>query len=237
MKKILMALLPCIALSFTSCGDSEYEMHQTFFYPQMPGGMRIYADQQQDTIHVLSLDSWTASTSATWMTVTPTSQNIPAMSSADVKLTLKLEKNTTGQTRGGYINVASYDQISMPVIQYYWLNIRRPEPKYTSSSSVLPGIDSNGSSSAYGDVKASFPLDLKAAAADTSLIFTVYQDDATLQSSAEWVKTEGNSFVSGNHNVKVSVEANHDTAPRNAQITLTSGGISSIIEVTQEGRK
>ena len=59
MKKLIASLLPCAALALASCGDSNYEFHQTFFSPLKINGMDFFADQQSDTIHLLSLDSWT----------------------------------------------------------------------------------------------------------------------------------------------------------------------------------
>ena len=64
MKKLIASLLPCAALALASCGDSNYELHQTFFSPLKINGMDFFADQQSDTIHLLSLDSWTLASTA-----------------------------------------------------------------------------------------------------------------------------------------------------------------------------
>lgn len=39
MKKLIASLLPCAALALASCGDSNYELHQTFFSPLKINGM------------------------------------------------------------------------------------------------------------------------------------------------------------------------------------------------------
>ncbi len=127
MKKILFALVPCAALLFAACGDSKFEYHQTNFWPQKPQGIRVYADQQKDTIRLQSLDSWTlTSTAPEWLTVTPTECNVQAGYSASTLLTLTMEKNATGQPRYASIDVKAYDKISMPVVQLPFLNIIQP---------------------------------------------------------------------------------------------------------------
>ena len=221
MKKIFASLIPCAALALASCGDSNYEVHQTFFSPLKNGGMEFFADQQSDTIHLLSLDSWTLASTASWMSVTPTSKNIPQYQSADTRLDITTEVNTTGATRIAYINVTANVSPSMPVIQRPWLNIKQPTAFYTDTDKE-------------STKKATFPLMLKAAANDTTLIFKVYQDGATLSSSADWVTPDSTTFKSGLHKVKVSFTANSTNAKRNATLTLTSAGVSTDIIVSQD---
>ncbi|MBQ5909468.1 MAG: hypothetical protein IIW85_03980, partial [Bacteroidaceae bacterium] len=60
MKKVFPLLVSVIALCFAACTESSYEYHQTYFYPQQPGGKMMYADQTLDTTRVISYDSWTA---------------------------------------------------------------------------------------------------------------------------------------------------------------------------------
>ncbi len=226
MKKTLLSLLPCAALLFASCGDSEYEVHETYFYPQKPNGIRVYADQQQDTIRLYSIDAWTlTSTTPEWLTVTPTSSIAINGSAGSTRLNLDMEKNATGQPRWGYIRVQAYDQIAMPVIQYSWLNVRQPDPQYyTVSEDLNNNIE---------DTRVRFDIQLKAQPVDTAIVFTVYQNDATLASSAEWVTISGTQFTTGQHRVKVFIAENEGTDKRNATLTLTSGGISTPINIEQ----
>ena len=60
MKKLFQPLALGIILLLAACAESGYETHQTYFFPQYPGGMNFYADQESDTVHLISLDSWTA---------------------------------------------------------------------------------------------------------------------------------------------------------------------------------
>lgn len=221
MKKLIASLLPCAVLALASCGDSNYELHQTFFSPLKINGMDFFADQQSDTIHLLSLDSWTLASTASWMRVTPTSMTIPQYKSADTRLDITTDINNTGSTRIAYINVTSAVSPSMPVIQRGWLNITQPMPFYTNTDKVLT-------------TQATFPLMLKAAANDTTIIFKVYQDGATLSSSAKWITPDSTSFSKGLHKIKVSYTGNNTNAKRNATLTLTSAGVSTDIIVSQD---
>lgn len=222
MKKPLALLLPCAALLLSACNDSSYESHQTYFSPQYPMGMRWYADQQSDTLHVLSLDAWTAHTTADWLTVTPTSGTPSANMGLDVKMSIAATVNNTDEVRGASIVVDSYDQVAMPVYQYPWLNISRP-------AAVAVGADTSLSKDSY--VK--FIMDLRATAVDTTIIFTVYQDRATLTSSADWVVPDTTGFDAGTHIVPISIAANHSGNERSALLTLTSAGVSTHITLNQ----
>mgnify|MGYP004491115421 CR=1 FL=1 len=221
MKKLIASLIPCAALALASCGDSNYELHQTFFSPLKANGMEFFADQQSDTIHLLSLDSWTLASTASWMQVSPTSKNIPQYQSADTRLDITTDINNTGSTRIAYINVTSNVSPSMPVIQRSWLNITQPTVFYTNADKELTK-------------QATFPLMLKAAANDTTIVFKVYQDGATLSSSADWITPDSTSFKKGRHEIKVTYTGNNTNAKRNATLTLTSAGVSTDIIVTQD---
>lgn len=221
MKKLIASLIPCAALALASCGDSNYELHQTFFSPLKAGGMEFFADQQSDTIHLYSLDSWTLATTASWLKVTPTSLNIPQYQSADKRLDITTDINTTGETRIALINVTSNVSPSMPVIQRYWLNITQPTAYYSNTDREATKT-------------ATFPLMLKSAANDTTIVFKVYQDGATLSSSADWITPETTTFDRGTHKVKVNFTGNNTAAKRNATLTLTSAGVSTDIVVTQD---
>ena len=38
MKKVFPLLISVMVLCFAACTESSYEYHQTYFYPQQPGG-------------------------------------------------------------------------------------------------------------------------------------------------------------------------------------------------------
>ena len=58
MKKILFVLTVGCGCLFAACDSGENEAHQTYFYPDRAGGLQLYADQTEDTLHIVSLDSW-----------------------------------------------------------------------------------------------------------------------------------------------------------------------------------
>lgn len=227
MKRILTAIVPCALLALASCGESSYEVHQTYFYPMNAGGMTLYADQQTDSVRLISLDSWTLTTGDSWLKVSPTTMTVPATYSANVRITLTAEPNTTGATRLTTINVQSYDAVSMPVYQVAWLNITTPSAIYNNT----------GSQGTTATSKPTFPLNVPAAANDTTITFRVYQDNATLTSDAEWIVPDSTTFKAGTHNIKVRMTANSESAARTAKLTLTSAGVATDIQVSQSAKK
>lgn len=225
MKTLRNLLWAGLTLALISCDESSYEVHQTFFYPQQPGGMQLYADQPSDTIHVYSLDSWTASVSQDWMSVSPDAFTVAPMMNADTRLTVSVTPNTTGALRVGYLVVNAHDAISMAVNQFPWLNIILPEPVYYNGTPAGDGSETT--------TRARFDLRLNSTTQDTIAVFRVYRDGATLQSDAEWLQPDRTTFNAGRDTVRLSVEPNQTGTARSARLTLTSAGVASDITVTQ----
>lgn len=224
MKKNLHLLVTSALLLLTACTESNYEMHQTYFYPQHPGGMNFFADQLSDTVHIVSFDSWTARSATSWISVSPESEEVPAGYIGDTRLTIKTEANTTGKNRSGFFEVKSYSNIGMAVNQSHWLNIEHPRPIYNAA------VD-------FSDKVASFKMDVFAHTADTTITFTVYQNAATLVSDADWFVPKAGSFEKGKHEVSITVTPNTSNQERTAKLTLTSGGISTPIQIIQQAKK
>jgi len=233
MKKYLIPSLLCTIALATSCGDTSYEHHQTTFYPLRSEGMILYADQEKDTTHIISYDSWTASVSDSWLSVSPTEGKVTANAYADTKLIVTAQPNTTGAVRSSYLIVNAYDQVAMPVRQYYWLNITRPAAIITSTDVTTSKATE---SDYYASITATFPMNVTAAAADTSVVFTVYRDKATLVPTDSWIKPEESTFAVGQHTVKLALEANTTAESRTGTLTLTSGGISTPIIIVQAAK-
>lgn len=244
MKPIKLILAAGIgAAMLSSCGDSSYEMHQTMFYPNN-GGIRFFADQTQDTIHVYSLDSWTSQASYnngdSWFNYSPKEATVEPGKASDTKITLTVQPNTTGKNLAGELRVFSHDQIATNVYHYSWLNVISPNAQY---------VDENGNPISTGQMtidkfekaKAKFAIeDIQAAATDTAVRFRTYQPGATLTSDAEWLKLSGSNgsfIVSDEYRVALKASENTTGATRTANLTLTSGGISTVITVSQKGTK
>lgn len=231
MKKIGILATFVVAL-FTSCSESEYEFHQTYFTPQEPNGKILYADQVSDSTRVISYDPWTASTyfntgTDAWFSITPTECNFKAGEQfASMRVNIQGSVNNTGKIRSGHIVVKSYDTVGMPVKQTTWLNIIRPfgeVEKYDATGNLLPEENR----------KMTFKGQTIATANQFEIEFMVYSDDATLTSDAEWLIPATTTFNAGRHVVAIVAQENFATQPRTATLTLSSNGISTPITITQ----
>ena len=231
MKKIVL-FATFVAALFTSCTESDYEFHQTYFSPQVAGGKVLYADQTTDSTRVISYDPWTATTefengATAWFTISPTECNfIAGEQFASTRMNITTTPNTSEKIRSGHIVVKSFDTVGMPVKQTTWLNIIRPfgEAKnYDSEGALLPEEDR----------KMTFAGTTIATANQFEIEFTVYADGATLTADADWLKPATTSFAAGTHTVAIVVEENQEVVQRTANLTLTSNGISTPITITQ----
>ena len=231
MKKIVFFAAFVVAL-FTSCTESEYEFHQTYFSPQVAGGKVLYADQTTDSTRVISYDPWTATTvfasgTDAWFTISPSECYFTAGEQyASTRVTITTTPNTSQKIRSGHIVVRSFDTVGMPVKQTTWLNIIRPfgETKnYDSEGILLPEEDRT----------MTFSGTTIATANQFEIEFTVYADGATLTADADWLKPATSTFAAGRHTVSVVAEANAEVTERTAQLILTSNGISTPITITQ----
>ena len=230
MKSTLTKISLCLALitaTMTSCLNGENEYHEIYFYPQRPEGIVFYADQTTDTTTLVSYDSWTMTKEGEWFDASPNSQEIPVGSYGITRIGISTTPNTTGQNRSGRISINSYLSISTPIYQAAWLNIISPQPKYTNT-------DTNGS---FNSLKARFELELLTNATSTSVHFYTYGKSATLTSDAEWLKPQISTYMTGAQMALINVEPNETSTARQAQLSLTSEGVTTIIYVKQEGKK
>lgn len=228
MKKKSLILLSAIALTLGSCGDSEFEVHQTFFWPQMPGGMTFYADQMEDTTHLYSLDSWKATPSTPdWLSCSPDYLEVTPGTSLSTTMTISTTVNTTGKVRSGVIQVQSHDAVGMPVTQYAWHNVLRPEGK----------IPNDATRSDLTEMRADFTMELRPTVADTSIVFRTYRAGATLTTDAPWITLRKESTpLSGRDTIPFNLQPNTTGADRTGTITLSSAGVSTPIKVVQKAQ-
>ena len=230
MKKIFL-FATFIAALFTSCSESEYEFHQTYFNPQLPEGKVLYADQTNDSTRVISYDPWIAvctfnNGSNAWFSISPTEcKFIQGQQFASTRIDITASPNTTGKVRYGYIAVSSFDVIKMPVKQTSWLNITYPFGE-------IKEFDEEGNSIPEEDRQVTFSGKVPASN-QFNIEFTVYSNDATLTSDAEWLKPSTTTFAAGYHSVAIVAEANPNKVERTANLILTSNGVSTPITITQ----
>ena len=224
MKCLLAGAITCL---LTACVENTFETHNTHFEPLLPHGMEFYADQNYDSIKVFSYDPWTAKTEGpdSWFSINPDHCDARPGSSALTRIDVKMPQNTSGKNKKGYIVVNTYDNnsISMAVSQHSWLNIMYPTPYITGDT--------------YEEKTATFPLRVLAGEKQTEITFQVFQEGATLTSDADWISFTTSTFSPGVHSLKLDLQPNTDKEKRQANLTLTSGEISSTIKVTQEGKK
>ena len=220
-------LLPLLALvlALAACTEGSYEHHASYFYPQRPDGQLLYADQTMDTTLIYSLDSWQATKEGDWFSITPESFEVRPGVSIFNKMTFTTTPNTTGKGRTGLVTIHAYHTISQALYQTSWLNITYPFAQYTE-----------GEDHTFATRKATFRLSLLSSATASQLRFTTYAENASLTSDAEWVTPEKTIFLAPNsYEVKLTIQPNKSKAPRSAQLTLTSAGISTPITVEQAG--
>ena len=255
-----LSVLACVAF-FASCSDNNnsYDPHQISFYPVLTDGKQVYADQQVDSVKVISTDNWTFTTDATWLTATnknnetaPFTINVPVGYIVTEPIYFSIQPNTTGAMRSAVLTATSESDkigaVNQLLTQAPYLNISTPicaktnvdgTTKYTFT---LDGISSDGSYHAKddkgNDIK-SIPF----------ITFTIYSDNATLTSSAKWLtmyeKTENaekteqatneiTSFENGKQEqVYLSIAENTTGTQRSDTLTLTSNGVSTPITIIQ----
>ncbi len=227
MKQLPLLLTLCAALA--ACSKESYRHAIALAYPTPGQYGLVYADQTEDSIVFDTFDSYDTYTSADWLAIdeqwgTMTIQN-SYYYQWEVSVPLTFEPNTTGETREAVVYVHNYgtdwDQtISASFIQASWLNITRPEPAYPSYT--------------YYPSYATFAIADSATWEVDSISFTAY-GDWTLQTTADFVALGAASGKAGAQVVALALEPNNDEADRQAEITLTSNGVSNIITLTQYG--
>ena len=207
-----------LALSFAACDDAGYERHGTNFVDVSPYGMHFYADQTVDSCGLESYDSWTAESSAPdWLTLSPASLDVPADMYRRTGSMYTLRPTRQASTARDSSRSGAYHEASLHVQQEAYLNVARPMSTTTEGTSIP-----------------AFRLELKPEAAADSVIFTVYSDDVTLSSSEDWVTPKDSSFTAGQHIVYLDFSPNLGPDVRRATLTLTSAGVTTPIELSQE---
>lgn len=231
--KICKFFIPALAvLALVAC-DSTYEYHSTSFYPSNES-IITYADQDCDTILVVSYDSWTLTNTCDWLTVKVANSQVDDISINvasgyyDVtRLDFYPEPNTTGSTRSTVIKVvSSYSDtgtLGVYFYQYPFLHITNPSPSADSDGNATFTLYVEGDAVSSSDE------------VDSSISFYVYDEDATLTTSDSWVTPEQTSgFTTGEElTIPLTIEANDTGARRSATLTLTSLGITNTITIVQ----
>jgi len=245
MTKTKIFLLFSLALVlFAACGDSEYEQHRGYFYPQVTGGIRtFYADQQTDSTVFYCTDNWTLTNTADWLTVKQGTQvnnvtvSVPAGYLVGTKLDLTFQPNTTGEMRGTTLTAVTASSDLGSISQYF---AQSPYLNISSLTAMDKFQNEEGKDCYYQLIIPSSGKMLTGA--NPSLSFRLYTGDGTLTSSQSWCvpqKTSDFSYGETNNTNTVSLTVGENTAAtaRVATLSLTSEGITTHIDVIQEAAK
>lgn len=209
-------LLIGVLVALTSC-SSKSEFHSTSFAENI---IYMFADQTEDTIHVIYTDPWTLTSDNPWLKPEVTSGKLSSqMYNLETRaIAIKAQPNTTGQTRLAVLTLRGDDVAQMPVYQIPYLNILTPDPVVTGETEA--------------DRKADYTLTLADSIEQTIIRFHVY-GDATLSSNAEWLVPDSTEFTPGLHAVGVRTGRNRTGSMRSGVLMLTSNGASTPINIRQ----
>ena len=239
MRQLKIWAAACMAaLALSACDtDTTNEQHGTSFYPLTVGGIETYCDQTVDSVRVMSFDSWTLDNTSDWCTMSAEGQKnnisiqVPAGYISSTRLDFRLQPNNTGKLRATRIEVkSSYAKIgtvATTLSQYPHHNITSPAGQYGTgneySRTFSLNVPAEGVNS-YG----SKPY----------VKFTVYAEGATLTASEEWLVPEKTGDFKPNQQqlVDLTVQPNLTTEQREAELSLSSAGVKTVIRVTQAGQ-
>ena len=234
MNKIYLTLLSTAVLLISSCSKESFEWHQTYITtnPATSGTEIIYADQEQDSIFIMSTDSWTAKTQNTsdWFFIERKSFTIPNGYQYSVKNVIYTDANTTGTARDEQIIVTANGQNYYKSIkQVPFIDITLPSSEYSTSDDV-------------NTVK--FSSTVESTATSDSIIFNLRNSGATLTTEDEWITISDPTFDNGSKakptkcKTVITFTKNSSTEPRQATVKIkTKNGVTTNVTITQKGKK
>ncbi|MBP3712868.1 MAG: BACON domain-containing protein [Bacteroidaceae bacterium] len=227
MNKIITLLLACSLTAFlASCADNS-ERHELTPVEQP---FVLYADQTVDSLSFFTFDSWSVVSQDEWIAVDGDSHldfDYDNTRRYLFRVYLKLQPNTTGETRAGTVLVKSYDYaFSAPFVQLGILNLSHPA--YTADTPF----------DEYGIIPRTAHYELVDSAhwTEDSICFTVQNSWNLLfpDEKPDWISLDRTAASAGQYSVKLTLEPNTDTDNgRQAKLKLHSGNVSNEIVVRQ----
>lgn len=217
--------LMAVALT-TACnsgGDTEY--HALRVNSQASNNLPViyYADQQADSLEIVSTDSWKSNTACEWIkfkkTMLPSfSQIVNYVYGNEVMSTeaIIIEPNTTGKNRNTIIQFdANNRTVGLAVSQMGHINIIDPMLSQTPDQGFIKTIDAKATS--------------------TTTTFNTYAP-ARLQTTTEWISVPDEQFETGRHTATITIQPNTTGIERTAIVTLvsTTGAKTDIIIMQQK---
>ena len=229
---LFAALIALLALP--SCNfDEEREHHLLNLRYLNADALHLYADQPTDTLTLTATDSWHLdlkyrhADDANHLQLSPTARQLPAGNKAEIstKLICNLTPNTGDSVRQVKVRVTpATDRIkplNFSVIQHPHLHIQYPEAQYDPKTKkvVFIGAPSRKEPTA-------------------TLAFILYDKDSTthsLTSDADWLTVPARIAhpTAGAPTGDLETTPKPTTSERNANVTLTSNGVSTVITYVQ----
>lgn len=241
-------LLASSAIVFSSCdSDGSNEVH--FLQVLKPTNV-AYADQETDSLSIISTNSWSYYTADTWISPREIRQSVNSYRTYTYPLSFSA--NNTGTPRLATMTIDSdgknIKKISKVYMQTSWLNIVRPQVVLTRADNTITTLYDMEH---LNELKANFVYNLASAAVTDSVEIKLNAPSAVFSTADSWIdlSVEGTDAAKsvtvakltnsvGISTVKFSVEANGTTSRRSGTITVkTSNGITQNITVYQAGKK
>lgn len=139
MKKLFYGV--ALALTFVAC-NKETSQHQiAVLHPSYNGMGAVYADHTQDSIVLMTFDSYrtTVREGGDWLTLDPVMKEQEVKYSYENRyvftIPVEMSVNTTGDARDAIVDINNYGQdwnwtVNTGFRQYGWLDISLPTPSY-----------------------------------------------------------------------------------------------------------
>ena len=211
MKQLFFGLCALAVTGLMSCDNKSEEYFGSLQNASgaLISSVDLYADQDSAVFYVVASDPWTSTAQLDWATYSPTEFS-KGYYSTKVKV-IPTSGNSTGKIRSGQISFnLPRHKLSTMVYQSPWHNITSP--------------------SLTRDNKFDIQL-MSADSTVTPLVFTTYKDGGTLKAADSWVYVD-TTFAAGHHTILVPIGKNKGDA-RTSTITLTAGGVSTPITISQ----
>lgn len=142
MKKLFYGV--ALAVTLVAC-NKEISRHQiAVIYPSFNGQKAVYADHTQDSIILLTFDSYRSIVYGAddWFTLDPVMKDMEVKYSYDnmyrFVIPVEMDVNATGSSRTARVDINNYgvdwnQTVSTGFHQYGWLEVSRPMPVYVTS--------------------------------------------------------------------------------------------------------
>lgn len=228
MYKVKTSLLTCsLILLIASCANDP-ERHELSPVEQP---FILYADQTIDSLRFYTFDSWTVVPQNDWIIIDGDSHQEVKYDYNKrylYRVLLKVQPNTTGETRGGTVLVKSYDySYSSPFVQLGMLHISHPNyitDAWFDNYAIIPKTTH-------------FELVDSAHWTEDSICFKVENNwdlEFIDDTKPEWIDIDRSTALPGKYKVILTLVPNTDKEKgREAKLRLTSGEVSNEIVVRQ----